>query len=88
MQRITVRRPFFALRKKARAMASRMPEKMRKVTAVPTAGMVTKVGRKVPRMLPMVLQAPSLPTVRPLSSSDSTVAFTSEGVTVPSRNSG
>ena len=58
------------------------------MTAVPTAGIVTKVGRKVPRMLPIVLQAPSRPTVRPLSSRLSTVTFTSEGVTVPSRNSG
>ena len=87
-QTITVRRPFPALRKNTSAISSRMPEKMRKVTAVPTAGIVTKVGRKVPRMLPTVLQAPRRPTVRPLSSRLPTVAFTSEGVTVPSRKSG
>ena len=69
-------------------MASRIPENSRKVTAVPTAGMVTKVGRKVPRMLPMVLQAPRVPTVLPLSSRLSTVYFTREGVTVPSRKQG
>ena len=65
-----------------------MPPKIRKVTAVPTVGIVTKVGRKVPRMLPIVLQAPSRPTVRPLSSRLSTVALTRQGVTVPSRNRG
>ena len=58
------------------------------MTEVPTAGIVTKVGRKVPRMLPTVLQAPRRPTVRPPSSRLSVAAFTSEGVTVPSRNSG
>lgn len=65
-----------------------MPEKSRKVTEVPTAGMVTKVGRKVPRMLPTVLNASMLPTIRPLSSRESVVYFTREGVTVPSRNRG
>ena len=69
-------------------MASRMPEKSRNVTAVPTAGMVTKVGRNVPKMLPMVLNAPRVPTVLPLSSRLSTLYLTSEGVTVPSRNRG
>lgn len=69
-------------------MTSRIPENSRKVTAVPTAGMVTKVGRKVPRMLPMVLQAPRVPTTLPLSSRLSTMYFTREGVTVPSRNRG
>ena len=74
--------------KYTRQMAMSMPEKSRKVTAVPTAGMVTKVGRKVPKMLPMVLQAPRVPTVLPLSSKLSTVYFTKEGVTVPNRNKG
>ena len=64
------------------------PEKIRNVTAVPTAGMVIKVGAKVPIMLPMVLKAPRVPTVLPLSSKLSVVYFTSEGVTVPSRNNG
>lgn len=45
--------------KKAREMTARIAAKMRKVRAVPTAGMVTKVGRKVPMMLPMVLRASS-----------------------------
>ena len=36
----------------------------------------------------MVLQALSMPTVRPLSSRLPMVYFTSEGVTVPSRKSG
>ena len=69
-------------------MISRMAEKIRKVILVPTAGMVTKVGRKVPRILPIVLQAPSLPTTMPLSSRLPTVALTSAGVTVPRRKSG
>ena len=55
---------------------------------VPTAGIVTKVGTKVPMILPMVLKAPSVPTVFPLSSRLSTVYFTSDGVTVPSKNRG
>ena len=50
--------------------------------------MVTKVGTKVPMMLPMVLDAFSIPTVLPLSSRSSTVYFTREGVTVPSKNNG
>ena len=33
---------------------------------VPTAGIVTKVGTKVPMMLPTVLNAPKVPTVCPL----------------------
>ncbi len=39
-------------------------------------------------MLPMVLAAPSAPTVLPLSFKLSTLYFASEGVTVPSKNSG
>ncbi len=77
-----------ALRKYTRPMSSNMPEKSRKVTLVPTAGMVTKVGRKVPMMLPTVLNAPRVPTVLPLSSRLSTLYLTSEGVTVPRRNRG
>ena len=64
------------------------PEKIRNVTAVPTEGIVTKVGRNVPMMLPTVLKAPRLPTTLPPSSRELTVYFTREGVTVPSRNSG
>ena len=74
--------------KKPRLMTARMAAKMRKVRAVPTAGMVTKVGRKVPMMLPMVPRASSSPTVRPLSSRLSVAYFISEGVTVPSSMSG
>ena len=66
----------------------RTPAKIRKVTLVPTDGIVTKVGRKVPIMLPIVLKASSFPTVRPLSSIEPIVYLTSDGVTVPSRNSG
>ncbi len=69
-------------------MAARTPAKSRKVAAVPTAGMVTKVGRKVPRMLPMVLRALSRPTVLPVSSRLSTVKRVREGVTVPRRTQG
>ncbi len=50
--------------------------------------MVTKVGTKVPMMLPMVLKAPRFPTTFPLSSRLPTVYFAREGVTVPSKNSG
>ena len=42
----------------------------------------------MPIMLPMVLKAFSVPTILPLSSRLSTVYFASDGVTVPSRNSG
>ena len=61
---------------------------MRNVIEVPTAGIVTKVGTNVPIMLPIVLNAPSVPTVFPLSSRLSTEYFTRDGVTVPSKNSG
>ena len=74
--------------KKASDMTASMAAKMRKVRAVPTAGMVTKVGRKVPMMLPMVFSASSSPSVLPLSSRLSVVYFISEGVTVPSSISG
>ena len=57
-----------------------MPEKIRNVTAVPTVGIVIKVGAKVPMILPTVLNAPSVPTVLPLSSRLSVVYFTSDGV--------
>ncbi len=50
--------------------------------------MVTKVGRKVPRMLPMVLKAPRAPTIFPLSSRLPTVYLARQGVTVPSKNRG
>ena len=39
-------------------------------------------------MLPIVLNAPNVPTVLPLSSRLSTENFTRDGVTVPSKNSG
>ena len=39
-------------------------------------------------ILPIVLQAPSVPTVLPLSSKLSTEYLTRDGVTVPSKNSG
>ena len=61
---------------------------MRNVAAVPTAGMVIKVGTKVPMMLPIVLSALRRPTVLPVSSRLSTVNFVSDGVTVPSRTQG
>ena len=46
------------------------------------------VGTKVPIILPIVLNAPRVPTVFPLSFIFSTVYLASEGVTVPSRKSG
>lgn len=61
---------------------------MRNVMDVPTAGIVTKVGTNVPIMLPIVLNAPNVPTVFPLSSRLSTEYFARDGVTVPSKNSG
>ena len=69
-------------------ISRRIAAKIRNVTAVPAAGIVTKVGTNVPMILPMVLQAPSFPTVLPLSSRLETVQRTSDGVTVPRRNSG
>ena len=68
------------------AMGTR--EKITKVAAVPAAGMVTKVGRKVPMIDPMVLSAMKVPTVRPLSFRLSTAYLVSDGVTVPSSTSG
>lgn len=65
--------------------ASKIPAKIRKVIDVPTAGIVTNVGTKVPIMLPIVLNAPSVPTVFPLSSRLLTEYLTSDGVTVPSK---
>ena len=65
-----------------------MAEKMRKVIDVPTAGIVTNVGRNVPIILPTVLNAPSVPTIFPLSSKLSTEYFASDGVTVPSKKRG
>ncbi len=55
---------------------------------MPTAGMEMKVGTKVPIMLPIVLDAFSIPTVLPLSARLSTEYLARDGVTVPSRNSG
>ena len=55
---------------------------------VPTDGIVINVGRKVPRMLPTVLNAFNMPTVFPLSVRLSIVYLTKEGVTVPSKNNG
>ena len=78
----------FVLIKYTSPNSSRIPENIRKVMEVPTAGMVTKVGRNVPIILPTVLNAPRLPTVLPLSSRLSTVYFARDGVTVPSKNKG
>ena len=64
------------------------PEKIGNVTNVPTAGIVTKVGRKVPRIEPTVLQADSRPTTEALFPSESAANLLRPGVTVPSRNSG
>ena len=61
---------------------------MRNVTEVPTAGILIKVGTNVPMMLPMVLQAPSIPTMEPVESREFTAYFTRDGVTVPRRNKG
>ena len=80
--------PVLELMKYITARMMRIAAKIRKVTEVPTAGIVTNVGMKVPMMLPIVLKAPSVPTVRPLSSRSSTVYLASEGVTVPKRKSG
>ena len=55
---------------------------------VPTAGMLIKVGTKVPIILPIVLKALSFPTTLPESSRLSTENLTREGVTVPKRNRG
>ena len=68
--------------------ASKIPAKIRNVMEVPTAGMEIKVGTNVPIMLPIVLNAPNVPTVCPLSSRLSTEYFTRDGVTVPSKNNG
>ena len=76
------------LTKYTAANAIRIAAKIRNVTEVPTAGIVTKVGTKVPMMLPIVLNAPSVPTVFPLSSRLSVDYFASDGVTVPSKKSG
>ena len=86
----TALRPIHLCRemKKAREITASIAAKIRKVRAVPTAGIVTKVGRKVPMMLPIVLSASSSPRVLPLSSRLSVVYFMSEGVTVPSSMSG
>ncbi len=80
--------PFLLLTKYSSPSTRRIPANSRKVMDVPTAGMVTKVGTKVPMMLPMVLKAPRVPTMRPLSSKLSTEYFAREGVTVPNRNRG
>ena len=50
---------FFAEIKYRILITASTPEKIRNVKAVPTAGMVTNVGRKVPIMLPMVFNAPA-----------------------------
>ena len=66
----------------------RMPANIKKVIDEPTAGMVTKVGTKVPIILPIVLKAPSVPDIFPLSSRLLTVYLINEGVTVPSKKRG
>ena len=80
--------PFFPLIKYARESARRIPAKIRNVMEVPTAGIEIKVGTNVPIILPMVLKAPSVPTVLPLSARLSTEYLAKEGVTVPRRNNG
>ena len=79
---------FRAKAKYTMPIAASTPAKIRNVAAVPTAGMVMKVGTKVPMMLPMVFRAFSLPTVLPVSSRLSTVNLVSDGVTVPSSTQG
>ena len=69
-------------------IASKIPEKIKNVTEVPTVGILIKVGTKVPMMLPMVFAAPSCPTILPFSSRESVVYFTRDGVTVPKRKRG
>ena len=51
------------LTKKAMQSAISIPAKIRNVIVVPTAGIVTNVGTKVPIILPTVLKAPKVPTV-------------------------
>ena len=58
------------------------------VAAVPTKGMVTKVGKNVPIMLPMVLHASIMPVVFPFSSRLCTAYLTRFGVTIPKTISG
>ncbi len=64
-----------------------IPAKIRNVIDVPTAGIVTNVGTNVPIMLPIVLNAPSVPTVLPLSSRLLTEYLANDGVTVPNKKS-
>ena len=64
--------------------SARTDENIINVAAVPTAGMVTKVGKNVPMILPIVFKAPNFPTITPLFSRSSMVYFTRDGVTVPS----
>ena len=59
-----------------------------KVIEVPTYGIVTKVGKNVPIMLPTVLQASMIPQVLPFSSRLVTAYFTRFGVTIPKTISG
>ena len=66
----------------------KIPANIKNVAAVPTAGIVTKVGKKVPMILPIVLSAPSRPTVDALLSKSWVVYLTKHGVTVPNSISG
>ncbi len=68
--------------------ALKIPANISIVMLVPTDGIVINVGTNVPIMLPIVLNAFSVPTVLPLSSRLSTEYLASEGVTVPSKNNG
>ena len=52
-----------ALIKYAIERAISIPAKIRNVMAVPTAGIVTNVGKNVPIILPTVLNAPRVPIV-------------------------
>ena len=60
-----------------------MEAKIMKVHAVPTAGMVMKVGVKVPIIEPIVFRALSSPTIFPFSSRLLTAYLTSAGETLP-----
>ena len=58
-------------------------EKSKKLLLVPILGIVTKVGKKVPIMLPMVFAAYILPAVFPAFSKSVTPFLTKYGDTIP-----
>ena len=67
---------------------NKIPANIKNVIDVPTAGILIKVGTKVPIILPIVFAAFSFPTTLPLPSKLSMENLTREGVTVPRRNRG